>query len=104
MYDAQVDEATIMEQTGHRSTDSVRAYKQTSEKLRELPSDVLKRYEIMAKVEKSSDSSVFVAGDENKPAAPDDMRKHSESLALELQVHVYGSNKLLCPVHCGSCS
>ena len=34
LYDAQIDEATIMEQTGHRSTDGVRAYKRSSEKRR----------------------------------------------------------------------
>ncbi len=36
MYDAQVDEATIMSRTGHRSGDGVRAYKKTSDKLRDL--------------------------------------------------------------------
>ena len=36
LHDAQVDEATIMEQTSHRSTDGVRAYKRASEKLKEL--------------------------------------------------------------------
>ena len=30
MYDAQLDEATIMSRTGHRSVDGVRAYKQTT--------------------------------------------------------------------------
>ena len=41
MYDAQLDEATIMSRTGHRSVDGVRAYKRTSEKLREHSSAVL---------------------------------------------------------------
>ena len=41
LYDAQVDEATIMERTGHRSVKGVRAYKRSIDKLRELSSSVL---------------------------------------------------------------
>ena len=41
MYDAQLDEATIMSRTGHRSVDGVRAYKQTTNRLQELSSAVL---------------------------------------------------------------
>jgi len=41
LYDAQIDEATIMERTGHRSTEGVRAYKRTTDKLKELSSNVL---------------------------------------------------------------
>ena len=33
MYDAQVDEASIMQRTGHRSVTRVRAYKRCTEKL-----------------------------------------------------------------------
>ena len=40
LYDAQVDEASIMERTGHRSVNGVRTYKR-SEKLCELTSAVL---------------------------------------------------------------
>ena len=53
VYDAQVDEATIMERTGHRSTDGVRAYKRASEKLKELSSNVLNQCEKKPKVEDS---------------------------------------------------
>ena len=53
LYDAQVDEATIMERTGHRSTDGVRAYKRASEKLKELSSNVLNQCEKKPKVEDS---------------------------------------------------
>ena len=41
MYDAQLDEATIMSRTGHRSVDGVRAYKRTTNRLQELSSAVL---------------------------------------------------------------
>ena len=40
LFDAQVDEL-IMSRTGHSSTDGVRAYKRTSNKLKELTSDFL---------------------------------------------------------------
>ena len=60
-----------MERTGHRSTDGVRAYKRSSEKLKELSSNVLNRCEKKARSEKTtcSDPPVSVAGDENKPAS-----------------------------------
>ena len=45
LYDSQVDEATIMERTGHRSVNGVRAYKRGSEKLSQLTSSVLNRNE-----------------------------------------------------------
>ena len=41
LYDAQVDEATIMERTGHRSVEGIRTYKRTSDKLKELSSNIL---------------------------------------------------------------
>ena len=41
LYDAEVNEATIMDRTGHRSTTGVRAYKRESDKLKELSSNVL---------------------------------------------------------------
>jgi len=41
MYDAQLDEASIMQRTGHRSVNGVRAYKRHTEKLEELTSAVL---------------------------------------------------------------
>ena len=40
LFDAEVDEQLIMTRTGHSSTDGVRAYKRTSDKLRQLTSDV----------------------------------------------------------------
>lgn len=41
MYDAQLDEASIMNRTGHRSLDGVRAYKRVTSRLQELSSAVL---------------------------------------------------------------
>ena len=41
LFDAEVDEQLIMTRTGLSSTDGVRAYKRTSDKLRQLTSDVL---------------------------------------------------------------
>ena len=41
LYDAEVDEQLIMSRTGHSSTDGVRAYKRTSEKLKKMTSAVL---------------------------------------------------------------
>ena len=40
LYDARIDEATIMDRTGHKSTDGVRTYKRESDKLKELSSNV----------------------------------------------------------------
>ena len=41
MYDAQLDEATIMSRTGHHSVNGVRAYKRTTTALQELSSAIL---------------------------------------------------------------
>ena len=41
LFDAEVDKQLIMMRTSHSSTDGVRAYKRTSDKLRQLTSDVL---------------------------------------------------------------
>ena len=41
MYEAQLDEASIMQRTGHRSVNGVRAYKRRTDKLEELMSTVL---------------------------------------------------------------
>ena len=51
LYDAQVDEAMIMQRTEHRSVNGVCAYKRGSEKLSQLTSSVLNRNEKKAKVE-----------------------------------------------------
>ena len=50
LYDPQVDEATIMERTGHRSVEGIRIYKRTSDKLKELPSNILNHDNQKAKV------------------------------------------------------
>ena len=42
MHDAELDEATTMSKTGHRSVDGVRAYKLTTNRLQEISSAVLK--------------------------------------------------------------
>ncbi len=60
LFDAQVDEVTIMEHTGHRSTDGVRAYKRTSDKLKELSSNVLNQSSTK-KLWKEGGSEVVVA-------------------------------------------
>jgi len=41
MYDTQLDEATIMSRTGHRSVDGIRTYKRTTAVLQELSSAIL---------------------------------------------------------------
>ena len=69
LFDAEVDEQLIMTRTGHSSTDSVRAYKRTSDKLRQLTSDVLN----------SGKQSVSPAIMEAKPEpAPEPKRPHHE--------------------------
>ena len=40
LFDAEVDKQLIMTRTGHSSTECVRAYKRTSDKLRQLTSTV----------------------------------------------------------------
>ena len=41
LYDSQVDEGTIMERTGHRSVEGIRTCEKTSDKLKELLSNIL---------------------------------------------------------------
>ena len=41
LFDEGVDEQLIVDRTGHSSTDGVSTYKRTSDKLKELTSDVL---------------------------------------------------------------
>ena len=43
LYDARVDEDTVMQRSGHRSSQGVRMYKRQTEKLKELSSNVLKQ-------------------------------------------------------------
>ena len=57
LYDAQLDEASIMQRTGHRS---VNGYKRESEKLCELTSSILNRNQKKVKLE-----DVKAAGSEN---------------------------------------
>ena len=54
MYDAQLDEASIMQRTGHRSVQGVRTYKRTTEKLAELTSTILNQNDKKVKMEKPS--------------------------------------------------
>ena len=86
MYDAQLDEATVMNRTKYRSVDGVRAYKRTSEKLRELSSAVLntpkkQKFEPIPEfAEKKSD----MAGSEN--IAPEFCKNNLNSLYSFLAV------------------
>jgi len=67
LYEAQVDEATIMHRTGHRSTEGVRVYKRATEKLKELSSNVLNQMQVNKKAKlENNDQSI---GNENKLAA-----------------------------------
>lgn len=45
LYQSGIDEQLVMERTGHRSLEGVRAYKRTSEEQREVLSDILNRKE-----------------------------------------------------------
>ena len=66
LYDGQVDEASIMERTGHRSVEGVREYKRSSDKLKQLSSNVLNRGGCKkAKVESSIVGTNVCAGEES---------------------------------------
>ena len=67
LYDARVDKDTIMRRTGHRSTQGVRMYKRNTEKLKELPSDVLNQVQDHKKVK--LDNSNQTNGDESENKA-----------------------------------
>ena len=54
MYDAQLDQASIMQRTGQRSVQGVRTYKRTTQKLAELTSTILSQSEKKVKMEKPS--------------------------------------------------
>ena len=45
LYDARVDESTIMQRTGHKSSQGVKTYKRQTEKLKMLSSNVLNQVE-----------------------------------------------------------
>ena len=77
LYDAEVDEATIMERTGHRSVEGIRTYKRASDKLKQFSSNVLNHNHKRAKVESYCGSNQLApesdkcCNDENlKPATP----------------------------------
>jgi len=69
LYDGQVDEASIMERTGHRSIEGVRAYKRSTDKLKELSSNVLNRTDSKkTKMESTTvDMDVYASGENSKP-------------------------------------
>ena len=48
MYDAQLDEATIMNRTGHCSADGARAYKWITNKMQEISSAILNGRVVLA--------------------------------------------------------
>ena len=58
MYDAQVDEASIMQHTGHRSVTGVRAYKRRTEKLEELTSAVLNQTSVKRPLTKIGEEGI----------------------------------------------
>ena len=77
LYDAEVDEATIMDRTGHRSVEGIRTYKRASDKLKQLSSNVLNQNSKRVKVESYCGSNQLdsvsdkCCNDENlKPATP----------------------------------
>ena len=70
LYDASVDEDTIMQRTGHRSSQGVRMYKRETEKLKELSSNVLNQVQDHKKVKLDDSSNQSIGdGSENKPSA-----------------------------------
>ena len=99
LFDAEVDEQLIMTRTGHSSTDGVRAYKRTSDKLRQLTSDVLN----------SGKQNVTPAITEAKPEpAPEPKRpRHEEKEnamvptfqitgGTNITINIFSSVNLLC--------
>ena len=50
LYDARVDEDTIMQRAGHRSSQGVRIYRRETEKLKEVSSNVLNQVQHNKKV------------------------------------------------------
>ena len=90
LYEAEIDEATIMERTGHRSTDGVRAYKRKNTKLKELSSNVLNqckkvKVETLSETENAASTSkdTTVSGTENiSPTVSEDAAKRALESAL----------------------
>ena len=72
LYDAQLDDATIMSRTGHRSVDGVRAYKRTNTKLKQLSSSILHAQKTPARVtdcQKTDTACTDLVLVENNPPA-----------------------------------
>ena len=89
LYEAEIDEATIMERTGHRSTDGVRAYKRESRKLKEISSNVLNqckktKVETSCETENAASTTVSaVSGTENiSPTVNEDATKRGLQSAV----------------------
>ena len=80
LYEADVDEATIMERTGHQSVGGVRSYKRDSAKLNELASNVLNECK-RAKIDdmSKSQSNSFTS----KENVPSPLEKDAAMKAVE---------------------
>ena len=67
LFNEGVDEQLIMARTGHSSTDGVRAYKRTSDKLKELTSDVLNCQPSAKKAKSVEEEVKEQSNNNNKP-------------------------------------
>ena len=58
MYDAQLDEASIMQRTSHKSVNGVCTYKRSTEKLCELTSAILNQSDKKVEMEKANTKDI----------------------------------------------
>lgn len=69
LYDARVDEDTIMQRTGHRSSQGIRTYKRETEKLKMLSSNVLNQVEGHKKAKLDTCGNSDGEDRENRPSS-----------------------------------
>ena len=83
LYDSQVDEASIMQRTGHQSVERVRAYKRSSNKLCEVTSAIL--YQEFKTVKNEDCANIYVKPVEGNGNSRSPQQKFHGINAMEFQ-------------------
>ena len=78
LYDSQVDEASIMQRTGHQSVERVRAYKRSSNKLCEVTSAIL--YQEFKTVKNEDCANIYVKPVERNENSRSPQKNFMESM------------------------
>ena len=97
LFDAEVDKQLIMSRTGHLSTDSVRAYKRASTKLKRLTSDVLNNVKRNTTTEQEVDIKEKPEIEHGSPELPQRKRPCKENMVSSF--HITGGSNITINIH-----